>query len=317
MAPNAAKRLAAPGRERERAQEVAEASSSVWSTWRRTKNSSGWASIVTILTAVAVVWMLVYFARAGARHPVLPVALGLLVAFTVGRYPVTLAELIEVLVSRVAGRPTTVPPAVENVVLLVRGGGSIEDLWAFNEERVARAIVRSPVPVVSAVGHETDVTIADFVADLRAPTPSAAAEMVVAAKDEFCGRIDRLTGRLRAAAHAAVQRRRTAVHILSSRRGLAGFHGRVALRGRHAAELTHALRHATRAALDRAVELGRQVDDPFTLALAYKFLGDIVINVDGDVDKAEPMLEESIAQAERLDEDLKPWALARALLFAG
>jgi exodeoxyribonuclease VII large subunit len=140
-------------------------------------------------------------------------------------------------------------PGVD-VIIVGRGGGSIEDLWAFNEERVARAIVRSPVPVVSAVGHETDVTIADFVADLRAPTPSAAAEMVVAAKDEFCGRIDRLTGRLRAAARTDLQRRRTTVHVLSSRRGLAGFYGRVALRGRHAAELTHALRHATRAAIE-------------------------------------------------------------------
>jgi exodeoxyribonuclease VII large subunit len=140
-------------------------------------------------------------------------------------------------------------PGVD-VVIVGRGGGSIEDLWAFNEERVARAIVRCPVPVVSAVGHETDVTIADFVADLRAPTPSAAAEMVVAAKDEFCGRIDRLTGRLHAAARADLQRRRTAVHVLSSRRGLAGYHGRLALRGRHAAELTHALRHAMRASID-------------------------------------------------------------------
>jgi exodeoxyribonuclease VII large subunit len=136
-------------------------------------------------------------------------------------------------------------PGVD-VVIVGRGGGSIEDLWAFNQERVARAIAACPVPVVSAVGHETDVTIADFVADLRAPTPSAAAEMVVAANDDFCQRIDRLTGRLRAAARADLQRRRNGVHVLTSRRGLAGFHARLAMRGRHAAEITHQLRGAVR-----------------------------------------------------------------------
>lgn len=140
-------------------------------------------------------------------------------------------------------------PGVD-VVIVGRGGGSIEDLRAFNEERVARAIAGCPVPVVSAVGHETDVTIADFVADLRAPTPSAAAEMVVAPTEEFRGRIDRLTGRLRAAARADLQRRRNAVHVLSSRRGLAGFHARLALRGRHAAELTHQFRGAMRAGVE-------------------------------------------------------------------
>src|SRR5215210_3084495 len=141
-------------------------------------------------------------------------------------------------------------PGVD-VVIVGRGGGSVEDLWAFNEEMVARAIAACPVPVISAVGHEVDVTIADFVADLRAPTPSAAAEMVVSAKDDFCSRIDRLHHRLNASARSQIQRRQNMLHALTARRGLAGWHARVAMHGRRAAELTHGLRRGALARLAR------------------------------------------------------------------
>jgi exodeoxyribonuclease VII large subunit len=86
-----------------------------------------------------------------------------------------------------------------DVIIIGRGGGSIEELWAFNDERVARAIFESAVPVVSAVGHQTDFTIADFVADLRAPTPTAAAEMVVPELRQVSEKLNDAYGRMRAA----------------------------------------------------------------------------------------------------------------------
>src|SRR4026209_2935182 len=80
-----------------------------------------------------------------------------------------------------------------DVLIVGRGGGSTEDLWAFNQEEVARAIRKSIIPVISAVGHETDFTIADFVADLRAATPSAAAELVAAREDQVCSALDQMS----------------------------------------------------------------------------------------------------------------------------
>ncbi|WP_136526418.1 exodeoxyribonuclease VII large subunit [Geomonas ferrireducens] len=102
-----------------------------------------------------------------------------------------------------------------DVMIVGRGGGSLEDLWAFNEEVVARAIHRSAVPVISAVGHEIDFTIADFVADLRAATPSAAAELVVRSKNELTAEVEGLTHRLAVAQSRRLERARAQVVALS------------------------------------------------------------------------------------------------------
>jgi exodeoxyribonuclease VII large subunit len=148
-----------------------------------------------------------------------------------------------------------------DVVIVARGGGSAEDLWAFNEEVVAYALAGCPVPTISAVGHETDVTIADFVADLRAPTPSAAAEMVVARKDDFRARIDRPTHRLESTMRA-----------------------RLVMRDRHAAELSHELRRTMRARLsgrERAYQTLRLKLETFDLRRRFAGVRTRLVGADG------------------------------------
>jgi exodeoxyribonuclease VII large subunit len=150
------------------------------------------------------------------------------------RYP-----LAEVIISPTLVQGGDAPPLIvaalerlaalrPDVILLARGGGSIEDLWAFNDERLARALARMPVPVVSGVGHETDFTIADFVSDLRAPTPSAAAELVTPIQvRDLRDDLDAMTARMAAALLAGIRARRAS--LLEAQAGLRGLSPRAQL----------------------------------------------------------------------------------------
>jgi exodeoxyribonuclease VII large subunit len=106
-----------------------------------------------------------------------------------------------------------------DVILLVRGGGSIEDLWAFNNEQLARTIIQSPVPVICGVGHETDFTIADFCADVRAPTPTAAAELAAEARDNWMAGLERADGGLRNAIRGRLDSAGQRLDVAASRLG--------------------------------------------------------------------------------------------------
>ena len=137
-----------------------------------------------------------------------------------------------------------------DVILLVRGGGSIEDLWAFNDELLARTIARSPVPVVSGVGHETDFTIADFVADLRAPTPTAAAELAATARTEWLSGLAQAADRLHSVAARRLDSASQHIDVAASRLGRPS--ARIGVQNMRLERATHRLRQAAATRLQAA-----------------------------------------------------------------
>jgi exodeoxyribonuclease VII large subunit len=161
-------------------------------------------------------------------------------------------EAAEQVAAAIAGfnRLSPSPPVPRPDVLIVaRGGGSIEDLWAFNEEAVARAVAASGIPVITAVGHETDRTLIDLAADLRAPTPSAAAEMAVPVRMELAARVLTLNTRLLSGVNRTIGEKRG--RLLAARRGLPNPQTLLAVARQRLDDWTDRLRQGLGVGLDR------------------------------------------------------------------
>ncbi len=137
-----------------------------------------------------------------------------------------------------------------DVLILARGGGSLEDLWAFNDERLARAIVASPIPVITGIGHEIDFTIADFAADVRAPTPSAAAELAVPDAEEWRNAFAQLGARLQRGVRRRLQEHGERLRWLTGRAALASPVARLSARAQRLDELEQCLVRAVRRRLE-------------------------------------------------------------------
>jgi exodeoxyribonuclease VII large subunit len=201
--------------------------------------------VITSPTGAAIRDILHVLARRFAAVPVLiyPVAV---------QGAAAAAEIVAAL--RLAGRR-----AECDVLILARGGGSLEDLWAFNDETLARAIVASPIPVVSGIGHEIDFTIADFAADVRAPTPSAAAEIAVPDGEEWLASLQRLGQRLTRGIRRRVDGQNERLRWLVGRAAMVSPSARLAQQWQRADDLEQRLSRALRQILaDRRSELGER-----------------------------------------------------------
>lgn len=154
--------------------------------------------------------------------------------------PASIAQALQQLYGLAARKGEAGVPVID-VILLVRGGGSMEDLWAFNDEQVARTIVQSPVPLISGVGHETDFTIADFCADLRAPTPTAAAELVAQPRQAWLDGLEAMQTRMQDALLRQVDRQSQRLDAAANRLGRPS--QQMAQQRLHMAQLQQRTRH--------------------------------------------------------------------------
>ena len=221
------------------------------------------------------------------------------------RYPLATIVFAPVLVQG-EGAPPQLIKALQffndalaaDVLIIGRGGGSIEELWAFNDEGVARAVAASRIPVISAVGHETDFTICDFAADLRAPTPSAAAELAVPDQLQLLSRLEQMRGRIRQGTRAAIDRAAHRLTVVRSRRCLTSPLFYVEEQGMRLDYLTRAFVHAAQNSLSdsgrRLAAIGGKLDalSPLkVLSRGYSipYAGKKVVKSTKDVAPGDPM----------------------------